>query len=373
MKKREIIYFIFISLLIINVKSYNIFGSEFKTTVISTSVTVRARASQTNQIPETEIQLGHFYVGPGAALDPQASWVFASKPDYTTSRKDVKVILNWYSLDVPWGDGGNGASANEIQTAEELNSIENQLRNIPIQNFWGTLWFGSEEHRLTHFDNFNDDVDTMWFNERIVGYPIYLKEAPGASRDMWAEEMMLRLMRGACNYWHSKGLKVGVMMGGGTLVDNFRGKSHYDGPASAWGLPAYNYWRNNFDFVVMYPFTCTLEYYQLWTVQYWEVVERDLTKQIKFLIPPQSWSWWNGPDASDPRWIFEEEAVALELKWAFDHGYIITPYYRGGYWDYAVKGMELYLQNKPYYEEYVSGENLLTHKKGLVYGWVKLT
>ena len=84
------------------------------------------------------------------------------------------------------------------------------------------------------------------------------------SREVWVEEMMLRLMRGACDYWHSKGVKVGVMMGGGTLVDNFRDQSWSLGPRGSWGMPAYDYWKDNFDFVVMYPFTCNLEYYDLW-------------------------------------------------------------------------------------------------------------
>ena len=312
---------------------------------------------------------GVFYVDDDFQPDNDTSWVFARKPDYVTSRKDVKVILNWYSMHIPWGDGAGGGSANEIVTAEELNYIENQLRTIPTQNFWGTLWFGSEEHRLTHFDNFNDDVNTTWFNERILGYPLYLKEAPRATREVWADEMMLRLMRGACDYWHSKGLKVGVMMGGGTLVDTFRDLDYYGGPSATWGMPAYNYWRNNFDFCVMYPFTCNLEYYNTWTVQYWDVVERDLTKQIKFLIPPQSWHW-NGLDAQDPRWVFEEAAVALELHWAFEHGYIVTPYEENT--QIVKAAIKLYTQNMPFYYYYVEGKNLLTNFTGPTYGWVKI-
>ena len=339
-------------------------------------------ASLTKPLPNNKLnsQLGFFYVSSSIkSLPNEVTWVAAEKPDYLPPREDIKVILDWYTLHIPWGGGAGGGNANKFWTEEQLQVVEDGLMSVPTDNFWGTLWMGSEENRRQHI-GFDPGLNFTWFNETLLAYDLWIIDNPPDPTNYWSrveewkDEMCLRMMRGACEYWHSKGVKVGVMLDG-TLIPGYRNVWWSIGVSLHFGWPAFNYLKENFDFVIGYPFTSNLEFYNNWTIPFWDFLEEHHQKQKKFIITTQKW-YWNTENEPDPINIWEPEAIALEIKDCLDKGYVIMPYYnpdppRDEIWSMIQTGIALYESGAPFYYNYVNGTNLLTGKVGLTYGWVK--
>lgn len=156
----------------------------------------------------------------------------------------IPVILNWYTLRSPWING----NPNQFKSVAELEMVEEALKTIPTENFWGIFGpCGIEEIYRTHI-SFVDDLDTMWFSERLLGYPLYLQEKPTATIEDWKDEMYLRMIRGFHNYF-SPLTRVGITWG------------HRD--PNVWnkyyGEPATIFVQQHYDFLVLYPYTTDLE------------------------------------------------------------------------------------------------------------------
>jgi len=307
-----------------------------------------------------ECELGIWYASSGCKIPDEAGWVVASLPDYEKPRVDISVILDWYRLHPPYGP------FNPFETVSEIKQVEEGLKSVQTENFWGII-FICEEHYRVHV-GFNDDVDTTWFGERLLGYPLYLQEDASATLDEWKDEMFLRMIRGFYNYFHEKGLKVGVTMNAGALVVNLRGQSWSHGIPKYWGQLAFDFIKNRYDFVILYAYTRNLEDFQ-WTKEYFSLIDQHFQKQKKLWILTRIWD--------NNREAWEREAIALEIKNCLDRNIAVTSY-RGTEppfeetWALMKKAVELYYSDAPFFETYVYGKNLMTGYVGNTYGWVKV-
>lgn len=285
-------------------------------------------------------------------MPPEASWIFAITPEYVAPRPDLRVILNWYDLHKPF---------TEITTEAELTRIEDGLKTVPTANFWGIVGVINEEH-YKGIIAFQDDLETTWFGETLLGYPLYLNLNPTATEDEWKDEMYLRMVRGFYNYFHNKGINVGTTLGYATPMVN-RVQEFY-------GWPAFNFLLNNSDFVVVYAYTTNLTHFNSATKPYLPRIDElfPTTPPKKFWIITQTWP-------SEPPW--EREAIALEMKNCLDRDWTVVTYteVNPNYqqtWNDLFTCIDLYNQGKPYYETYVYGKNLLTEKVDNTYGWVEM-
>jgi len=243
----------------------------------------------------------------------------------------IPVILNWYAF----------RPSLPIRTQEALTELEQGLKSITTDNFWGIISPVCEEIYRTHID-FNDDVDTTWFGERLLGYPKYLEENPGATQRAWQEEMYLRMIRGFYNYF-SPLTKVGI----------------------TWGIV--NFIKQHYDFLILYPYTENLEYWLQQSKPYLSAVEEQFLKQKKFWILTRIW------DYNKENW--EREAIALEMKNCLDRNIVIMPYSSTleEVWPLMLKAIQLYNSQVTYFENYIYGKNLLTDYIGKTYGWVQVS
>jgi len=260
----------------------------------------------------------------------------------------IPVILNWYEF----------RPSLPIRTQEALTNLEQGLKSIIMENFWGIISPGSEEIYRTHIA-FNDDVDTMWFGERLLGYPLYLAESPDATRDAWNDEMYLRMIRGFYNYF-SPLTKVGITWG---ITD----------PNSwnyAYGEPAATFIQQHYDFLFLYPYTTNLEDWLRRGKPYLSAVEELFPNQKKFWILTRVW------DDNRPYW--QREAIALEMKNCLERNIVVMPYWSTEpplkeTWPLILKAIQLYNGNVTYFENYIDGKNLLTDYVGKTYGWVQVS
>jgi len=258
-------------------------------------------------------------------------------------------ILNWAELHRPWNPW------NPFKTESDLKYVEQGLKTVPTENFWGIIGPIREEHYWHHIE-FNDDVNTTWLGESLLGYPLYLEESPGATEDEWKDEMNLRMIRGFYDYFHPL-TKVGATAGLGSL----RRIPYY------FGVPALAFIREHYDFVILYEYTENLEYFDEKTRQSLQLIDQFFQKQKKF--------WIITRNGSKPDW--ELEAIALEMKNCFDRNMVVTCYYQNDppledIWPLMLKAIELYDSKAPYYENHVYGRNLLTGYVGDTYGWVEV-
>ena len=293
-------------------------------------------------------ELGIWGARSGYTIPDEASWVIASLPDYEKPRQNISVILCWYSLHPPFNP------YNPFETESEINEVEEALRSVPLENFWGML-FINEEHYRSHI-GFYDDVNTTWFGERLLGYPLYLEENPSATTDEWKDEMFLRMIRGFYNYFHVKGIKVGITANSGSTVPNYRNQSWIKGIPAAFGEPAMAFIRQHYDFVFLYTYSRNLEDFY-WTKQYFSIIDNLWQKQKKFWILTQIWP--------DNEAVWEKETIALEIKNCLDRNIVVTSYHNTNppfeeTWPLIKRAIELYNSEAPYFEEYVYGKNLLT-------------
>jgi hypothetical protein len=260
----------------------------------------------------------------------------------------VPVILNWYSF----------RPSLPIRTQEALMNLEEGLKTITTEKFWGILGpTGAEEVYRTHID-FHDEVNTTWFSERLLGYPLYLMENTGASVDEWKDEMYLRMIRGFYNYFHPL-MKIGIVWG-------WPNPEYWN---TIYGEPATAFIRQYYDFLFLYPYTENLDYWLQHSKPYLSAVEELFPNQKKFWLLTRIW------DDNRPRW--QLEAMALELKNCFDRNipvlsYRVTEPAFEEVWYLILKAIELYDINASYYENLVYGRNLLTGYVGDTYGWVEV-
>jgi len=263
-------------------------------------------------------------------------------------------ILNWWRMHrgvAPW---------NPFVTEADLNTVEEALKAVPIENFWGIIHIAEEHYRI-HVE-FNDDVNTTWFGEVMLGYPLYLAEAPNATIDDWMDEMWLRMVRGFYNYFHPL-MKVGITINAGSVIVGYKGRASALGIPTYWGTPALNFITEHYDFVILYAYTTNLQFFNDWTKPYFELIDQLFTKQKKFWI------------LSNDREGWEPEVMALELKNAFDRNMVtmIYPYKKPPFeeiWPLMLNAIELYDARTPYTESIVNDTNLLTGYVGDTYGWV---
>jgi len=303
--------------------------------------------------------LGIWHAPSGRAIPDEANWVVAAEPNYEKPRGNISVILNWYSLHSPHTNNWR------ITTAEELRVIEGNLKSVQTDRFWGII-FICEEHYRIHVA-FNDDVNTTWFNERLLGYPLYLLESQSATRDEWMDEMFLRMIRGFYNYFHARGINVGITAGAASMVTNYRNESWSKGWTYYFGESSMAFVKECYDFVILYSYTMNLEDFY-WTKQYLSMIDQLFQKQEKFWILTRKWEGLGEQ-------VWEREATALEIKNCLDRKLVIISYYAANppldeAWPLLTRGIELYNRDAPCFEEYVYGKNLLTGQVGTGYGWV---
>lgn len=270
------------------------------------SSSLNIRSEGTIMYPEG--QLGVFDARPGAPVPEEASWVTVYTPTYQRPREDLSVILNYHTLHNPYNP-----SFNPFVTEADLKTVEQGLKTVPTENFWGII-FIAEEHYKTHV-KFNDDVNTIWFGEVLLGYPLYLAESPGATVNQWKDEMWLRMIRGFHNYF-SPLTKVGITASGSSIVPNWKNRSWCKGIGKYWGDPAMTFIREHYDFVILYAYTDNLEDFTSWTSQYLQLVDQLFQKQKKLWILTRIFG------AGNENW--EREAIALEVKNCLDRNIVIT-------------------------------------------------
>ena len=259
----------------------------------------------------------------------------------------VPVILNWYTLRLSL----------PIRTEQALTNLEEGLISISTENFWGIISPGYEEVYRIHIA-FDDDLDTMWFGENLLGYPLYLAEKPDATKDEWMDEMYLRMIRGFYNYF-SPLTKVGITWGW-TDAANWN---------TIYGEPAITFIQQHYEFLFFYPYTIDLEDWLKRNKPYLSAVEQLFPNQKKFWILTRIWP------GNEARW--EREAIALEMKSCLDRNMVITTYHESNpsleeTWALMLKSIELYDSKASYYETLIYGRNLLTGYMGDTYGWVEV-
>jgi len=263
-------------------------------------------------------------------------------------RKDAFLILNWYTRGFP---------LKPFKTRDDLKKTEEAFKNVSAENFWGII-FISEEIYKTHID-FEDNVNELWFGERLLGYPLYVAEKPNATRGDWIDEMYFRMIRGFYNYFHNR-TKVGITWG-------------WTNPAvweKYYGNPATKFIQQHYDFLFLYPYTETLEDFLQRTKPYISSVEELFPSQKKFWILTRAFS--------DTKNAWMPEAIALEMKYCLDRGIVVTAYHMNDppfdeTWTLMKKAIELYNNKATYYEKSVNGKNLLTGYTGYTYGWVQVS
>jgi hypothetical protein len=264
-------------------------------------------------------------------------------------------ILNWIYL------RSEDAGLLPFRTSAQIEKMEELLRSVPAENFWGIIFICEEVYKTDI--RFNDDVNTTWFGETVLGYPLYLAENPGAKEDEWKDEMYLRMVRGFYNHFHPF-TKVGITVGQDTIIEINRD--------SFFGEPASAFVQQYCDFVVLYVYTINLQFFYDWpgrvpTRTYISCCDELFPKQWKFWILTRIFDDWQ------EEW--EREAIALEMKNCLDRNMVIVSYYWSEppfaqQWADMLRCIELYATNQPYYEVLTYGENRLTGVVGYTYGYV---
>ena len=306
-------------------------------------------------------ELGVFQVWEnGYYIPPEASWVVAARQTYVPPRPGINVILNYYNVHPR-------TEAPTFETAAELNKVEQDLMAIPTANFWGILFIREEHYR--NIVNFNDDVDTTWFGERLLGYPLYLVETPGATVDDWKDEMYLRMIRGFYNYF-SPLTKVGISAGGPSLYHpTYKEKSYLE----YFGQPAMDFMQN-YDFVFLLRYSVNLEDYKARMEPYFAVADQLFQNQKKFGIITRKWghnlNTWE-PEAIGPEMFnyLKRNCVVMTYEEHAAGGYFEPPTF-SEMWLLMLRGRELYYIRAPYTENRVPDTNLLTGYIGDTYGFV---
>lgn len=296
-------------------------------------------------------------------IKEEADYVFAMRAEYVAPRPDLKVIFVPFQIHPP--TPGIDQWANSFITEQDLQEVEIALKAVDMSKFKGITFF--EEH-ITEHVTFNDDVNLVWFGETLLGYPLYLNEAPSASEQEWREEMYFRMVRGFYNYFHELGVDVGTTGSASELINQEGGRSWRPGVEYYWGLKAFDFIKGNYDFVVFYIYTVDLDDF-VWTKEYFDFIDQHFSNQKKFWILTRIWSWSEG--------AWEPEAIALEMKNCLDRNMVITTYLGANpdppldeIWAYILDSIDLYDAEAPYYENYVEGRNLLSNYVGYTYGWV---
>jgi len=298
-------------------------------------------------------------------INEEADYVFAMRAEYTPPRPDLKVIFVPYQIHKPWNRTTGHTLPNEFVTEEDLREVETALLAVNTSKFQGISFF--EEHYTMHI-GFEDGLNYTWLGrELLVGYDIWLADHPDSNQTEWKNEMYLRMVRGYYEYFHNKGLKVGMLVGGGAIVENWKNRDWCKGPEDTFGNPAYTYMKSHLDFIVCYSYISVYDEI-IWLKRYWEKLEEDFPTQQKFYILTRKWDYNYD--------IWEPEAFAVEMKNGLDHNAVLLIYYdndppREEAWNWILTGIELYDNNAPYYEYYVEGRNLLTGYVGETYGWVE--
>jgi len=305
----------------------------------------------TPQIPP--LQLGVYGASSSPPVPADAEYVVVGTPNYTIPRK-IPVILDWYYLHPPYPNGIN----NPYVTVADVKTVEDQLKTVQASSFWGIIGPVCEETYRSHIQ-FEDSLNTTWFNETLLGYATYLTKNPGATRDSWQDEMFLRFVRGFYNYFHLEGLHVGI-----TAADDATNNTSY-----FYGQPAFAFIRQSYDFVFLYAYTENLTDFEQRTKPYFSAIDQLFQNQMKFWILTRMYDFSVG--------TWQLEAKAIELKNCFDRNMVVTtsiyednPTFQET-WTLIEKAKELYDTNAPYYETYVNGTNLLTGYVGNTYGWVQ--
>jgi hypothetical protein len=342
----------------------------------SSSVTI----ASSGQIAASNNQLGAWFVPQNVNQFPSdAKWVVAAHPTQDPGYafpSNVKVVLDNLWAHIPWDSSNPMEGA--FQTAAELTQTETNCKAVNPSKFWGIIFIG-EEHNRYHIQ-FNDDVNVLWFGERMLGYPLYKAQVPSATIDQWKDEMFLRMTRGFYNYYHALGVKVGQTIAYPSILQ----RSYVDYSAYYYGTPALNFIRQNYDFVVVYAYTTNLHKNGDTYSYFLQNGEPDIStffQKIAELFPNQQKIWiltriWSLPgNPADNTANWEMAAVALEVKHALDQNMIITYQYDGDpsfntMWPVLQKAVQLYNSGAPYYESYTYGKNLLTGTVGNTYGWV---
>jgi hypothetical protein len=311
--------------------------------------------------------LGVWYIPDWANNVPSdTKWICAETPvqaSYAQFPSTAQVILNDLQIHKPW-DSSQSDGVNGFKTAADLNGAESKLKALPLSKFWGIL-FIAEEH-FKYNVKFNDNLDTTWFGERMLGYPLYLQTNPGATQNQWKDEMFLRMVRGFYTYFHGS-TKIGMTAGNPCFMT----RSYVDYLDYYFGYPAFNYIRQNFDFMVFYAYTTNLDNFNGNLVKdYFLKIDQYFGNQKQFWLLTRTWTDFNIQ--------MQPEAIALEIKNALDRGMPILSQWDSDpplstMWPYIQKSIQLYDSGAPYYETYVSGTNLLTGTVGNTYGWVSTT
>jgi len=342
-----------------------ILGSSFVMPILGLQSSSLKMLSQ-GMVKYPERELGVWHQVPWLEPPDEATWMtfrWATEKSYK-AKEHVRVILNWVDVHTPWNDDG---TANTFKTENDIKTVETAFKTVPTGKFWGVI-FICEEHWRMHIA-FDDDVNTTWFNEQLLGHPLYLVEVPGATKEDWIDEMYLRMIRGFYNYFHyGRGMAVGITANGVSLIPNWKNRPAAKGLPYYYGEPAMVFIKEYYDFVILYAYTVNLEDFQS-TKQYFSLIDQLFQKHKKFWILTRIFD--NNRD------VWELEVTALEIKNCLDRGIVITCYYWNEppfneTWPLIKKAIKLYDSRAPYFESYINGKNMLTGYVGNTYGWVEV-
>ena len=304
--------------------------------------------------PTSAHEMGLFHAHNDTQIPAEAGWVVATWKGYTAPAGQ-KVILS---------DINDVGMPRNIVTADDLAEIEGQVMLWDASKFWGVIFLSEEWWKpKVQFEN---GMSYTWFGQWLAGYDVWLGSHPGWTKEEWRSEMYYRLVYGFYEYFKAQGVRVGHTMGMGTVLPQNR--------ETYFGAKAWDYIRDNSDFIFFYTYTKHLEHWLAGEKAYFDYVDELMAGGAKpFFILTQRWydkPWWDD---------WEPEAIALEMKNALDRDMVITVYRYNSRWNpdfhenwaLMLQSVELYKQGAPYYEEYVAGRNLLTGYDGQTYGWVQ--
>lgn len=232
-------------------------------------------------------------------VPPEAKWGITNIDTYRNP--NVKLILNWDALHMAYVAG----EKNPFITETDLKTVETALLTLDTTPYWGIIGPVAEEHFRTHIE-FIDGLNISWLGENLVGYDIYQLTVPTATRLEWQQEMYYRMLRGFTNYFKSKGLKVGVGIGGSAIVPYWRNRTWEGSIPYFFGTQAFQHIQNYADFIMLYAYSDTKEIFNTWTTQYLQLINYYFQGKKAFWIITRPYSW------SSPEWT--TEMVALEMQ-----------------------------------------------------------
>lgn len=227
-------------------------------------------------------------------------WIDEAYVDMEPSPRTAPAILDWTYLRL------NSSGLLPFRTADQIEKVEELLRTIPTENFWGVIFIVEEVYRTDV--QFNDDLKATWFSKKLLSYPQFLAQNSGATEDEWRDEMYLRMIQGFYDYF-SPSTKVGITWG---ITNSSMWKEYY-------GQPATSFIQQHYDFIVLYPYTSSSEDFSQRTEPYVSLVCDQFPNQTKFWILTRKWGY------NEHYW--QPDVLELEIKTCLDNNINTLTYY----------------------------------------------